>query len=393
MNTQQLPSSSLRARLNQRFEQSQFCTVSTDFFYASLPTLTTFEDLVDVGNYTDAPSDWYILITDIAGSTQAIEQGHYKAVNFLGASSIVAVLNAVKGLEIPYVFGGDGATMLVPPAMLAAARDALLGLKQQSEAEFGLTLRVGVVPVPVATKKHPVKVAKFQVSEHYIQANFLGGGLTYATDLIKDDHPDNPYQIHSAAGGSTDLAGLECRWQDIHSNPHQTLSLLITPATGQDELVYRDFIGFIKRLYGKQNLSPIHPHQLNLSLNPQKLSLETRLRARSHRLWHRLSYLANITLQNVLGWFLMKFRVAAAGVDWGRYKDDIATTTDYRKVDDVLRMVIVSEDWQTQALTQYLQEKFEQRQLVYGLHVSDRALMTCLVFERHGQQVHFIDGA
>jgi hypothetical protein len=30
---------------------------------------------------------------------------------------------------------------------------------------------------------------------------------------------------------------------------------------------------------------------------------------------------------------------------------------------------------------------------VYGLHISDRALMTCLVFERNGRQVHFVDGA
>ena len=30
---------------------------------------------------------------------------------------------------------------------------------------------------------------------------------------------------------------------------------------------------------------------------------------------------------------------------------------------------------------------------VYGLHPSNRAQVTCLVFERMGHQVHFIDGA
>jgi hypothetical protein len=31
--------------------------------------------------------------------------------------------------------------------------------------------------------------------------------------------------------------------------------------------------------------------------------------------------------------------------------------------------------------------------LVYGLHVSKHALMTCLVFDRFGKQVHFVDGS
>ena len=30
---------------------------------------------------------------------------------------------------------------------------------------------------------------------------------------------------------------------------------------------------------------------------------------------------------------------------------------------------------------------------MYGLHISDRAIMTCLVFERNGRHVHFVDGA
>jgi hypothetical protein len=30
---------------------------------------------------------------------------------------------------------------------------------------------------------------------------------------------------------------------------------------------------------------------------------------------------------------------------------------------------------------------------VYGLHVTDHALMTCLVFNYSGKHLHFIDGA
>ncbi|MCJ2541500.1 DUF3095 family protein [Synechococcus bigranulatus str. 'Rupite'] len=44
-------------------------------------------------------------------------------------------------------------------------------------------------------------------------------------------------------------------------------------------------------------------------------------------------------------------------------------------------------------MTQYLETRFRQGELAYGIHISDRALLTCLVFERDGRQVHFVDGA
>lgn len=54
------------------------------------------------------PPDWYIIITDVAGSTKAIEAGRYKDVNILGACSIISILNIAGDLDIPFIFGGDG---------------------------------------------------------------------------------------------------------------------------------------------------------------------------------------------------------------------------------------------------------------------------------------------
>lgn len=44
-------------------------------------------------------------------------------------------------------------------------------------------------------------------------------------------------------------------------------------------------------------------------------------------------------------------------------------------------------------LTTYLEEEYRSGRLAYGVHVTDRALVTCVVFERMGRQVHFVDGA
>jgi len=68
-------------------------TMDTEAFYAELPVLDNFLDITDSRSFMPVPSDWYVVITDIVGSTKAIESGKYKAVNLIGACSIVAVLN------------------------------------------------------------------------------------------------------------------------------------------------------------------------------------------------------------------------------------------------------------------------------------------------------------
>jgi len=344
------------------------------------------------------PEDWYILITDVTHSTQAVEEGKYKTVTFLGASSIVVVLNVAKRLDIPFIFGGDGMTLLVPPSLLQAARDALLGLQLLAHKRFGLHLRVGVVPMrDVLDNGYEVNIAKVGVSEHYAQANFLGRGLTYATDLVKADIADNPYQVVGHHQPEPDFSGLECRWQDIPSVTGQTLSLIITTTAHSHhshQRVYEGVMKAIEQIYGTDsNYFPINFETLRLTFNPRKLWLETTLRARSPYWYHHISYLLTIWLKNLLAWAMMMIKIKAEDTLWGDYKAGFSSTTDYRKFDDMLRMVMASTTTKTQQLITYLEQEFRAGTLVYGLHIADRALMTCLVFERNGRQVHFVDGA
>jgi hypothetical protein len=89
----------------------------------------------------------------------------------------------------------------------------------------------------------------------------------------------------------------------------------------------------------------------------------------------------------------MRFNIKFGDFQWGDYKQIVSEATDFKKFDDVLRMVISGKTRQRRKLTEYLERKFQEGRLVYGFHISDRALMTCLVFERDGRQVHFVDGA
>ena len=56
-------------------------------------------------------------------------------------------------------------------------------------------------------------------------------------------------------------------------------------------------------------------------------------------------------------------------------------------------MVLAGGPAERAALESLLEDLHQDRRLAYGLHVSDRAVLTCLVYERMGQQVHFVDGA
>lgn len=373
--------------------------MTTDFFYANLPLLENFIDITDSRKFKSVPRNWYVVITDIMGSTQAIESGLYKEVNLLGASSIAAVLNIAGNLDIPFVFGGDGATLLIPPSLFGPTREALLATSQLAREEFGMELRVGAVPMSeIRVNDYDVKVAKLKVSDNSYQAIFTGDGLSYATELIKHPNTSHLYLYQNLSNNAkADFSNLECPWQDIPSKYGETISLIVKATSNQGDLAnltYREIIKKIDNIYGTEEvLNPVDENYFKLGFNAQKLRAQTWLCAQSNKLSHKMLYFFKIWFKNILDWLLMTLKVKFPDGDWGAYKRNAIAATDYRKFDDMLRMVIAGNEAQRKQLTNYLEKNYQQGKLVYGLHISDRALMTCLVCEHHGRQVHFVDGA
>ncbi|MFN5966953.1 MAG: DUF3095 family protein, partial [Pseudanabaena sp.] len=150
----------------------------------------------------------------------------------------------------------------------------------------------------------------------------------------------------------------------------------------------------IDRIYGKDTeCHPVVTRNLQLAFRCKNLLSETRVFTASQSWLQKKLYLLKLRMINLLGLFLMTFDIKIGNFNWGNYKQIVSEATDFKKFDDVLRMVISGRAKQRQKLTDYLEKKFQEGHLVYGFHVSDRALMTCLVFERNGRQVHFVDGA
>ena len=161
--------------------------MDTAHFYLDLKAFMEFTRVADLDNYTAAPDDWHVVIADVKGSTLAIEEGRYKEVNMVGAACINAVLNVTEPGRIPYVFGGDGATLLIPAQDLEPCQKVLLGVRLLAETRFNLSLRVGVVPVAVIhnDSRSRVLVAKYRLSPGNVLATFTGGGIDLAEKWIK----------------------------------------------------------------------------------------------------------------------------------------------------------------------------------------------------------------
>lgn len=358
-------------------------------FYSQLQSISDFYELTESKNYSEVPSDWYLIITDIKSSTKAIEAGRYKDVNFVGAMSIVALLNLAKEIEIPFLFGGDGASIFIPPVLYERAALSLNNVRSIVKNNFNLELRVAMISLShIYEKGYKVLITKQTVSQNYTQAIVRGGGLEYADGLIKKEFEHYSLKEIETPQDYADFSSLECRWQEIPSPKDEVLSVLVKTADGSSDENYKKFFAKLDAIFGNFNeRHPIKEKNLHLSFNPKELQAEASVY--SVKFLVKGVHILSMMLINLLGASLMRFKIGL----WGKYKRNITQTCDTQKFDDMFRTVISASKKQTQALETFLEEEYKKGNLNYGIHKSTTSLMTCLVFQRHGKHVHFVDGS
>ncbi|HIB42532.1 MAG TPA: DUF3095 domain-containing protein [Nitrospina sp.] len=368
-------------------------------FYSDLPIFRDFRGVADGNNYHDVPDDWLVVVSDIKGSTKAIESGRYKEVNILGASSIIAVLNYVQNVEIPFVFGGDGASFVIPEFCREPLEKALDGTRRLAISSFDMDLRIGIVPVKIIVAGgFRVRIAKMQVSPWGTLAMFSGGGLAYAEKLIKNPETSATYEIQPGSDHKEDqdlFAGLECRWEPIYSKKGETVCLMVL-ARGDDEIkkaeTYSKFIEEMRKIYGT-DYSPVRSSQMKVTLDSKLLAHETKVRTFNKNFFARLAYPVLLRLSCILGKIIFKFGLRIGEMDGEEYLSTLTKNSDFQKFDDTLRMTIDSDPEQRKKLVEYLESQMKAGALFYGIQISDSALMTCMVFDRKDRHLHFVDGA
>lgn len=367
-------------------------------FYAELRVVTDLGESTRPENCAPLPDDWHVALCDVRNSTIAIESGRYKNVNTLGAAAITAVLNAAQGLDIPFGFEGDGCVLCVPPHLLEDTRAALSKTREIATHSFGLDLRIGTVPMSaIRAGGYEILVARYRVTEHYDQAVFSGGGMAYADALLKDPRPDNAYLIPAGVEPRGSMEGFECRWQDVPSRHGETVSLIVRALSADPTLagaLYRLVIAKVAAIYGSPDAChPLALPDLAFSFGGKQLDNEAGVRAAGKGAWDRWLWKMRMRWFAALGWFLMKFGLRTEETDWSTYKQTLIRNSDVRKFNDGYRQILAGTAAQRKELDAWLEERYQAGELVYGIHTTNRAQMTCLVFNYAGKHMHFIDGA
>jgi len=368
-------------------------------FYEQLPVFERFPDTANLEHYYPVPDDWIVVAADIKNSTEALRAGRYKEVNVTGVSVITAINNMVGGINIPYIFGGDGAFLCIPGNFKEKAAQILSFIHQTSQKEFGLYLRTGLLPVhKIRQQGYDIQVGKFRVSDHYIQAFFRGEGLNFSEYCLKNPMVYPDYTIpEDTFPIPADYSGLECRWSHMEASEDEIISILVK-AMGPDETqkskTYREVIQFIQQLYC-ENLQcrPIRHEQLSLTFKPGNLSVEQRIHTSNRSMFKKLKYWIKIYIQQLTGWIFMALNWDTRETLWSAYKNDLESNSDWRKFDDILRQVLSGNTQQRKQLETYLEKRYQSGELAYGIHTSDSVIITCMIEAYQHRHFHFVDGS
>ena len=361
-------------------------------FFAELPLLQKTGDTFDHGLYRQAPDDWLLVVTDIVDSTIAIANGKHKTVNFVAAMAIAALKNLCAPTKLPFLFGGDGSVVMVPPQFEARARLALARVRGFALREFDMQLRIGLASIQVLRQfGSDVRVGRFEPTPGNSFGVFLGGGVGMLEAAVRGRA--DPILTALVAigpdvddGQPVDLAGLSCRWNPLQSGRGKMLTLIIQGAADPGA-VHANVMGLAGQGQGAQ---PVRLDTLSTSWPPKGYLLEAQATRRGGALWlAMLRVLAETLLARVI--FLLGRPVGGFSPD--KYLGEITTNTDFCKHDDTVSFVIDCPLQAVDAIRTYLDQQMAQGVLRYGMHVSQTALMTCLVTSpTESLHVHFVDG-
>ena len=361
-------------------------------FFSSLFAIEHVYDTFDQERYRPAPDDWALVVTDVVDSTTAIAGGRHKTVNFVAAMAIAALKNLCAPELIAFLFGGDGAVVMVPPHQIAPARIVLARVRGLAAREFGLSLRVGLATV--AELRHlgcDLKVGRYEPSPGNSFGVFLGGAVALLESAVRGrGDPDLIGRVAIADSmddrAPIDLSGLSCRWDALRSTRGKMVALIIQGAAEP-----REIYTHVMRLAGQDgDPRPATLDKLNVTWPPKDFMLEARARRGGGSLVMTALY--------VLGASLVARLLFARGRPTGafdpeRYRREISGNTDFCKHDDTVCFVIDCPLDGIDAIKRYLDDCASRQMLRYGMDVSDTALMTCLVSSTNeGLHVHFVDG-
>jgi hypothetical protein len=364
-------------------------TDHTDF-YKTLPIFQggLSELMTREAFFEKVPESWHVIITDIKNSTGAVTDGKHDLVNYLATGSIVSVLNVAheNDVDIPFFFGGDGATFLVPGAVLEVVMNALCSYRANTLISAGLILQIGTVSVPAILENgSQLMLAKYSSSDAFIIPIVIGDGLTYAEKLIKA--PAYNYEFKRTNDKMPDLSGMQCRWDKIPppQRHEEVVTLLIANRVpDRQRESFKRINDHKERVYCyPRERQPKYVAKLRLKTTFKCVRLESKVFVKNTGVLKYISSLAD----KIITMFYFKTP------NGKRYLESLVALSDTFVIDGRINTVMSGTKRQRQRLEELL-TKLEANGLIwYGLHISNASVMSCYVRNLNKGHIHFVDGA
>ena len=362
----------------------------TSRFYSDLPVKSGALSalLADQAQFAAVPPDWQVLLTDVRASTRALSDGKHQAVNLVATGSIIAALNIAHraGVALPFFFGGDGATLLAPPALAAPIEAALLKHRENTRANFDLDLRVGRVPVAdLYAQGVELKIAKTDVNgQGLVIPLALGDGLQLAERIVKgEDFAAAP----TPPDATLDLEGMECRWDAIRpqaSTQEIVCLLVIVRRADRQSAILSAVLRQVEDIYG--SLAARNPvSHTRLKLKTTIFKIATEMRAKLGRF--ALGYLLGQWFYTLIGPLYF-----ALSKDGAHYLERVVQLSDTLMIDGRVNTVISGTAAQREALSGALRALEDSGDIRFGLQICAASVMSCYVRDRQDQHIHFVDG-
>ena len=346
--------------------------------------------MIDTANYRPLPDGWALAAADVVGSTDAIAEGRYKAVNMAGAAVIAAIQNAVGRREVPFVFGGDGAIVAIEPDEHDLARDALAAVQTWVAEDLNLSLRAALVPVDeIRAAGHDIRAARFELAPGVSYAMFAGGGANWADREMKAGR----FLVPGAPSGARpDLSGLSCRFRPIAARNGTILSIIAMPRDGADLTRFGSLVAEVLALLAKQDRDghPIPVAGPELRWPPAGIGLEVRKLRPGRRTFGR----ARVLMEGTVARMSDRRNKVIGGFDARQHRADVSHNSDFRKYEDGLKLTVDVSPAVCEQIEAILQRASDAGACRFGLHRQDEALLTCIVPSHTDRNhVHFVDGA
>ena len=351
---------------------------------------TLVDLLADESDFSELPNTWHVVVVDVKNSTKAVDEGKHHQINLTATGAIISVLNTIrkekKNIEIPYFFGGDGATFIIPTILLNKITLVLENYSLHIKKNIDLILRVGHISITeLSEKKAYLKIAKHQLTDQLAIPIILGNGLKKAEEIIK-----NTFTVIEDIHFKKDLLnleGMECRWKEI--NPRQTqkkvICLLLDTVNENDQrAIYKEVLTKMDTIFGSfNNRQPIKTTNLKLNFSISKIWEEMKVTLANKN----LKYLLKNWFKTLIGkWY---FNMSEDGK---QYLNQIGQLSHTFMLDGMINTIFTAEQPKIDLFTTYLNQLEKENKIIYGIHITHASVMSCYVLDRKTKHAHFVDG-